>query len=68
MTNTHNPRKPKTNAELVGIINRYWGQQVARVARVAEDTADGGRIAYDTIASATRNGLPYGVTSLPKRR
>lgn len=61
-TLAHNPRKPKTNAELVGIINRYWGQPVARIARVKD-----GAVTYEAIASATRNGFPYGVTSLPGR-
>jgi hypothetical protein len=69
-TLAHNPRKPKTNAELVGIINRYWGQPVARIARtVGWAMKDGKRVEfnYETIASATRAGLPYGVTSLPRR-
>ena len=68
-TNTHNPRKPKTNAELVGMINRYWGQPVARVVRAMDDkpTPGKGHVSYETIASSTLNGLPIGVTRLPRR-
>lgn len=69
-TLAHNPRKPKTNAELVGIINRYWGQPVARIARTTDDkpTPGKGHVTYETIASATLNGLPYGMKSLSDRR
>jgi hypothetical protein len=67
-TLAHNPRKPKTNAELVGIINRYWGQPVARIARTVDYLPDGGQRVYETISSATSNGLPYGMKSLADRR
>ena len=69
-TLSHNPRKVKTNAELVAMINRYWGQPVARIARTTDDksTPGQGYVTYETIASATLNGLPYGMKSLADRR
>ena len=68
VANHYRPRKPKTNAELVSTINRYWGQPVARVARIVEVTPTGGQFSYEAIASATRGGLPYGMTALPAGR